>query len=72
MIAIFDAQMIAVFELTDSEFDKLINNINKVRDATIHLFSDSVFVDAVRASTNTPKKLIYRIEAVKNMLNDLV
>jgi hypothetical protein len=68
MSALYDAQMIAAFELSESKFTALMSKKAALKKASIELFKDSKFVDSVRVSTNTPSKLVYRITKVKDML----
>jgi hypothetical protein len=70
MSAVYDAQMIAAAELSQARFAALTAKAPGVAAGTLALFkSDSVFVDAVRVSTNSPSKVVYRINRMKEMLN---
>lgn len=68
LASIYDAQMIAVNELSTAQLEKLLSKKTAVLDATKKLFNDERFEEAVRASTNTPSRVRYRIEAVSAML----
>lgn len=68
LAAIYDAQMIAVDGLSTGAFNKLRTKKAAVLNATKALFTDARFEEAVRASTNTPSRVRYRIEKVIDML----
>jgi hypothetical protein len=68
LAAIYDAQMIAAAELSNATFEKLVAKQASVIAGMRKLFSDGTFEEAVRASTNTPSRVKYRIEKVKEML----
>lgn len=71
LAAIFDAEMIAASELSQSQFEKILTAKASLAKSMKDLFSDDRFENAVRVSTNTPSKLVYRIQAVKNLLHSL-
>lgn len=71
LAAIFDAEMIAASELSEKSFKQLTTKKVAIDKATRKLFEDTKFEEAVRASTNTPSRVKYRIEAVKNMLSNI-
>ncbi|WP_197083561.1 MULTISPECIES: DUF262 domain-containing protein [Burkholderia] len=66
--ALYDAQMIAVSELSDAKFKKLISKRQKVIGATRSLFGVSEFEDSIRVSTNTPTRVKMRVEMMVEML----
>jgi len=68
LASIYDAQMIAVDLLSPSELNNARNNKPALLKATKGLFSDKRFEESVRASTNTPSRVRYRIESVVKML----
>ncbi len=68
LAAIYDAEMIAVAGLSGAAFNRLKLRKSDVVRQTKGLFSDSRFEEAVRASTNTPSRVRYRIETIKEML----
>ncbi len=71
LAALYDAQMIAAAELSVARVKHLESRTAAVVKATQKLFSDDAFEEAVRASTNTPSRVKYRIEKVKQMLADI-
>lgn len=71
MSALYDAEMTAVSELTEAKFIALKAKKTALNHATLGLFKDLKFVDAVRVSTNSPSKVSYRINKVKDMLNQV-
>ncbi len=71
MSAIYDAQMVAAAELSESRFQAIKKKRSALSHATLNLFKDEKFVDSVRVSTNSPSKVNYRITKVKDMLAKL-
>lgn len=71
LAAIFDAEMVAASELTERQFEKVVLAKASLSKPMKALFSDEDFESAVRVSTNTPSKVIYRIRAVKDLLLSL-
>lgn len=68
LASLYDAEMIAVADLSNAAFSRLLAKRNKVITDTQKLFTDKEFEDAVRVSTNSPVKVRYRIEKVKELL----
>lgn len=69
LAGMFDAQMQAVSELFRTQFDNLSDsNTETIIRRTTEAFLDPTFDDAVRSWTNTPKKLRYRINKIKEIL----
>jgi Protein of unknown function DUF262 len=68
MAAIYDAQMIAVDRLTPAKFSRLLLNKKTLLKATKEMFDDAEFVESVRASTNTPSRVRYRVEKMIDVL----
>jgi hypothetical protein len=68
MSAVYDAQMIAASELSETRFRLIKGTTASLARETKKLFNDQKFVDAVRVSTNSPSKVLYRITKVKDML----
>lgn len=64
----FDAQMLAVSELTEEQYQQILNCIPSVVDETRKLFLDEEFEKSVREGTNTPSRLSYRVSSVHEML----
>lgn len=62
LAGLYDAQMIALDELTDGEHTVLIRRRTAVRKITEKLFDDPQFDESVRRATNTPQRLRYRAE----------
>lgn len=71
MSAMFDAQMIAASELSDARYNALSSKTVAVRKETLKLFKNDRFVDAIRVSTNTPNKVLYRIATMKDALKNI-
>lgn len=71
MSALYDAEMVAVAELSETKFQFLKTKKSALAQSTINLFKDQKFVDAVRVSTNSPSKVNYRINKVKDMLLEI-
>lgn len=72
LASIYDAEMISIYELSDSEFETVMQSRTKVIAATKRLFQDNTFEEAVRVSTNTPSRVRYRIEKVGEMLREFL
>lgn len=66
--AVYDAQMVAVAQLSEDNFQALIGKKARIIEKTKTLFTDKAFDSAIRLSTNTPSKVRYRIESVINLL----
>lgn len=67
--AIFDAEMVAASELTETQYKRVLASKTSLTKSMKALFSDEAFENSVRVSTNTPSKVVYRIEAVKKLLH---
>lgn len=68
---VYDAQMLAVDELSDQQISSLAGASTIVLGATENLFSSPKFDRATREATNTPGRIKYRVEQVLEMLIDL-
>ena len=72
LAGLYDAQMIACDQITDSQFDQLRNNSEEVIEETRKLFADEGFEEAVRLSTNTPSRMKYRVKGILDSLTALL
>jgi uncharacterized protein DUF262 len=70
LAGMYDAQMIATWELDDDALDLAISKKSKIKTATRSAFDDPIFEDAVRTATNTPTKVRYRIKKIVDVLKD--
>ena len=68
---VYDAQMLAVDELTDAQIAALGNEKQAAQNATKQLFSDLKFDRAAREATNTPGRIRFRVTQVLAMLRSL-
>lgn len=68
LAGMFDAQMLAVSRMTDAELAPAIAKSADVIKKTIQLFSDPEFDKSVRTGTNTPARISYRVNQVRNLL----
>jgi hypothetical protein len=68
LAGLYDAEMIALSELTESEQRKLIGRRSTARRLVSSLFDDLDFDEAVRLGTNTPSRLRYRTQEVLQAL----
>jgi len=66
--ALYDAQMVAASELSNARFAVVASKYAQIVKKTKTLFSDSTFNDAIRVSTNTPKRVKRRIELTSQLL----
>ncbi len=64
----YDAQMVAVDMLTDEERKKAIQHSAAIKKTTKVAFDDITFNTAVRLGTNTPSRVFYRIDIMKQIL----
>jgi hypothetical protein len=64
LAGMYDAQMIAVLNLSEVDFKKLQRNKPLAQNAIAKLSTDAKFDNAVRVSTNTPSKVEYRISVL--------
>ena len=69
LAGMYDAQMVAVSELSDAVLRRLINPLQwPAREVVRTLFKDPTFDAAVREATNTPSRVQFRIGALKDAL----
>lgn len=68
--ALYDAQMVAASSFSPTELEAMIANRSKLMTRYRALFDDSVFNGAIRTGTNTPTRLMYRIEQTIECLGD--
>jgi len=68
MSGLFDAQMIAIDESSDTALEAAVRNRAVILGQTKELFKDPAFDEAVRRSTNTPSRLKLRIEKIIDLL----
>ncbi|MCW0456005.1 hypothetical protein NB712_001101 [Xanthomonas sacchari] len=66
--ALYDAQMIAVSLLTSAQFNKNLKRKSALAKATVQLFKDDEFDDAIRISTNSPSRVKIRVEKMLQIL----
>jgi hypothetical protein len=64
----YDAEMLAAASLTDEQMERIRGRKANVITATREMFDDINFDRAVRQGTNTPSRLLYRTERVRDML----
>ncbi len=68
LAGMYDAQMVAISELSNSVLDAAVKDRQRVIRDTRAAFKDSEFEDAVRTATNTPAKVKYRIDKMIDIL----
>lgn len=71
LAGLFDAQMIALSELTDPELARAIEKPSRTRAHVDRLFNDPEFEGAVRQGTNTPARLRTRVRSMHSALTTL-
>lgn len=69
LAGMYDAEMIAVDRIAGHIREVAIDRSNWIRAQTRELFRDDQFEQAVRQGTNTPSRIMYRIERVVELLN---
>lgn len=69
LAGMYDAQMVAVDSLSESELSSAIGRSGAIQKRTSQLFlSDADLEKAVRTATNTPSSVRYRIGKVQEIL----
>ena len=71
LAGLYDAQMIACDKIDDRCFKRLCEQKKKVVTKTRELFKDPDFEEAVRLGTNTPSRMIYRVNSTLTSLTEL-
>lgn len=69
LAGMYDAEMIAVDKIASDIREVAINRSSWVKAETRELFQDEQFEQAVRQGTNTPSRIMYRIERVMELLS---
>lgn len=73
LAGLYDAQMIAVAQFSEDDFNILAARQGKAVTAVRHLFSNDVEFDkSVRTGTNTPARFKYRVSALFDKLYSIV
>jgi hypothetical protein len=68
LAGMYDAQMIAAASITEAEFQNAKNKAAIVVEKTRDLFKDDEFEKAVRSGTNTPTRIVLRVNKVREVL----
>lgn len=68
LAGMYDAQMTAVSRISEDRRIKLIDDRQRIVQGTRELFQDPEFEVAVRQGTNTPSRVVYRIERMTELL----
>jgi uncharacterized protein YaeQ len=69
LAGMYDAQMLAVAQLTEEQIASLANQSARVVEETRLLFnSDEEFEESVRRATNTPSRIVYRVNKIMDTL----
>lgn len=71
LAGLFDAQMIALFELEEPQHAALVHRRDHVKRRTSDLFDDPDFDESVRRATNTPQRLRFRTERMIDLLANI-
>ena len=71
LAGLYDAQMIACDQISDSQFNVLTKVRDNVIEETRKLFDDPEFEEAVRLGTNTPSRMTYRVKSTLAALVNL-
>ncbi|MBB6257996.1 hypothetical protein FHT05_002601 [Xanthomonas arboricola] len=72
MSALYDAQMIAASELSEAKFKAIKGKQAQLEAATRALLKDPKYIDSIRVSTNSPSRVVLRVQKTKDMLARLV
>jgi hypothetical protein len=68
LLGMYDAQMIAVDGLERERLEVAVNQGSRILEMTEELFEDPEFLKAVTVSTNTPARLHYRVDVMRQVL----
>lgn len=71
LAGMYDAQMIAVSNLTEAAYLRALERRDEAIAATRDLFDEDEFDKSVRTGTNTPARIRYRVESMKKVLENL-
>ena len=71
LAGLYDAQMITCYQIGQQGFERLRGSPAEVAVATQELFDDPAFEEAVRLGTNTPSRMIYRVQSMLDRLRRL-
>jgi len=69
LTGLYDAQMVAVDTLSEKEREEALKNTQDIIERTRKLFEDPLFDNAVRQGTNTPGRVIYRVERILDIIS---
>lgn len=72
LAGLYDAQMIACDQIDDHMYNVLRQRHERVISETQALFDESSFEEAVRLGTNTPSRMIHRVQRTLDSLHRLV
>lgn len=65
---LFDAELVALGLLSPKECRKVVENRESFLEDFVKLFDDEEFIKSFSAGTNTPARIAYRVNSVKNVL----
>ncbi|SES41050.1 Protein of unknown function DUF262 [Tranquillimonas rosea] len=68
LAGLYDAQMLSIVSLSDEQFNSATERRQEVVEQTRTLFQDDEFDKSVRAGTNTPARIRYRVQKTKEIL----
>lgn len=71
LAGMYDAQMISSSMLGAASAERAADRSDAVIQRTRELFADPEFDKAVRTGTNTPKRILYRVEKMREVLQDI-
>ena len=71
LAGMYDAQMISVAKLSEDAFGSALQHKQELATRTRALFNDDEFDKAVRTGTNTPSRIKYRVQKMKELLESL-
>ncbi|SDR73343.1 hypothetical protein SAMN05444173_0650 [Opitutus sp. GAS368] len=68
LAGMYDAQMLAISELGQAKLPALKKHKKAIIEKTKSLFQDPSFETAVRQGTNTPSRILHRVDTMRSML----
>ncbi|OFQ54621.1 DUF262 domain-containing protein [Corynebacterium aurimucosum] len=69
---LFDAEMVSLYNLKQRERQVLEQNSEEFLAHFRNIFVDTEFVNSFTSSTNTPSKVVHRIDAVSSVIDDFL
>lgn len=70
-IAVYDAQSIALAELSDADFEKLVNHKEAIIDSLKKIFTENeIFISSIQGTTGSKKSIQERVQVMKSTFSE--